>query len=354
MFFDISLKIKQMKKIVYFMSQAFASIGIITTIVMFIASSPVTAILSLMTAVSGYLAYRKIATGYNNKNEFRFDETMILSSAFQGVIALVSIIYILAENSIAGYTMLFGVGLFSAFVSMFIIERKKKRKNMTVMQKLEYDSSLSGRVAGSIEQCRRDRQQLKSEIEKLKWLTYNTINDVYGDLAENKKTIVADFEKLENKHKKKLNYQLVNECNNLVSGYKNQIKTRLSKIKVCKQLEDEYVETQKKLIYLEEKKLEQQSREKHDANKLERLKNYRQQLSEMDESLELEATYKIASDLDGIDSEIDELKTEFELKEEYFKQLNILSREFADTSNIENSDAFEKELDKISKKITEK
>ncbi len=220
--------------------------------------------------------------------------------------------------------------------------KKSKKKD----QDNNESNSLEKKINDALRNAQNDKQEAEKEIEKIKSWTTEVIIDTYADMFPNghltyyreryKKNALENYEKIKIENEDKISRQEVEKCDKIVNGYLNQIALRESKLKLYAKIESEYLKTKQKL---KQTKLQEINNDKLDAHE-ERLKKL-----DSDTGAYVDATSDTA--------ELDELKREFELKEEYVKQLALLSDKYDTDSkeNYNNATAFKEEIDRMTDDI---
>jgi hypothetical protein len=200
--------------------------------------------------------------------------------------------------------------------------------------------SLEERINISLQKAKEDKRIANKEISDIKEWAAEAIIDVYsaffpnGHLTYYRKqyaeTALAKYDEIKQKYAGQIDPEMVEKCDNLVSGYMNQIQLRESKLKLFEKIEAEYVKTKEKLRMAEEQ-----------GKKTDRLQEHTERLEKLDE------------DTDGLANamtqsyKLEDLKKEIDLKEEYFNQLEKLNIQFANESEYKNSLSYKEEIDKM-------
>lgn len=210
----------------------------------------------------------------------------------------------------------------------------------SIFKKKEKEVSLEERINLALQKAKQDTRLATKEIEDIKEWAANAIIDVYSAFFPNSnltyykkqyaETALAEYEEIKKKYSSELEAEMVEKCDNIVSGYLNQIQLRESKLKLFQKIEEEYKITKEKLRNAEK-----------EGEKTDRLQEHTERLKDLDNdsgtlSKAMTETYKL-----------EEIKEDIELKEEYFNQLEKLNNQFADDSDYSNSLAYKKEIDKM-------
>lgn len=213
-----------------------------------------------------------------------------------------------------------------------------------IFKKKEKEPSLEERVELALQKAKQDKRTAEKEIKDIKEWMADAILDVYSPYFPNAnltyyrkqyaETAVTDYEKTKEKYSGELETELVEKCDRIISGYKNQIKLRESKLALFEKLEQEYKKTKEKLRLAEKQGERTTGLQEH----TERLKN----LDDDSESLStaMTETYKL-----------EDLKDDIAEKEEYFNQLEKLNLQFSDETDFNTSLAYKDEIDKMVDKL---
>jgi len=200
--------------------------------------------------------------------------------------------------------------------------------------------SLEERVNLSLQKAKEDKRVASKEISDIKEWAAEAIIDVYsaffpnGHLSYYRKqyaeTALAKYDEIKQKYSGQIDVELAEKCDNLVSGYLNQIQLRESKLKLFEKIENEYIVTKEKLRMAEAQ-----------GKKNDRIQEHTQRLEKLDEDTEGLSNAMVQT------NKLDDIKKEIELKEEYFNQLEKLNMQFADESDYKNSLSYKEEIDKM-------
>jgi len=200
--------------------------------------------------------------------------------------------------------------------------------------------SLEERINISLQKAKEDKRKASKEISDIREWAAEAIIDVYvaffpnGHLSYYRKqyaeTALAKYDEIKQKHAGQIDAEMVEKCDNLVSGYLNQIKLRESKLKLFEKIEAEYMATKEKLRMAEAQ-----------GKKTDRIQEHTERLEKLDEDTEGLANAMVQT------NKLDDIKQEIELKEEYFNQLEKLNIQFADESDYKKSLLYKEEIDKM-------
>ncbi len=221
---------------------------------------------------------------------------------------------------------------------------KKKEQTEEEVNRLE-DDSLENSIKEALKKAQNDKREVLKEIEKIKNWQAEAVIDTYVHLFPNgelsfyrekyKETALTDYPRIKEENVKKVKPEDAEKCQKIVDNYSNQIELRKSKLKLFEKLEEEYQKTKEKLDKVNSEKERGDKFSKHS-----------ERLSSLDESAETISDAMIDT------QNLEELKREFELKQEYVKQLEALNTQYSDDDiNIDSSPAFKDEIDKITKEI---
>lgn len=206
------------------------------------------------------------------------------------------------------------------------------------------DQSLEIKINDAIKKAQNDKRETLKEIENIKLWQAEAIIDTYAHIFPNgnlsfyrekyKEDAVGKYETIRTENADKVSIEEAEKCEKIVSGYKGQLEMRQSKLKLIEKLETEYLKTKEKLKQVDNQKQRGDKFSKHN----ERLGNLDAQSETLGNAM--------------LDTQnLEDLKKEFELKQEYVKQLEQLTNQYSDDINIDSSGAFKDEIDKITKGI---
>ncbi|MBN1251046.1 MAG: hypothetical protein JXR51_08715 [Bacteroidales bacterium] len=209
-----------------------------------------------------------------------------------------------------------------------------------IFKKNDKEISLEERVNMALLKAKEDRRIAQKEIKDINNWAADAIIDTYSAFFPNAKltyyrkqyaeTALAEYESIKTKFSEKLELEIVEKCDNIVTGYLNQIQLRESKLKLYEKIELEYQKTKEKLKNAQKVEDRTNNMQEHE----ERLKSLDNDSSGISKAMT--ETYKL-----------EDLKEDIEQKEEYLNQLEKLTNQFSDDSNFDNSLAFKDEIDKM-------
>lgn len=204
------------------------------------------------------------------------------------------------------------------------------------------DNSLEQKINAALNNAKNDKRQAENDIQKIKSWIAEVIVETYADAFPNgnltyyrekyKEDALQNYDKIKNENVDKVSADKAEKCDKIVAGYLNQIALRESKLKLYDKLVNEYTATKNKLKNVNLNKVSDDKISSHE-DRLKQLDN--------DTNSYVDAVTDT--------NEMDELKREFELKSEYFNQLNKLNDKYDTQSDdsYDNAIAFKSEIDKI-------
>ncbi len=204
--------------------------------------------------------------------------------------------------------------------------------------------SLEERINTALQKSKQDKREAEKEIREIKEWAATAIIDTYADFFPNSnltyyrkqyaETALEEYENIKTKYSDKIEGEHVEKCDNIVRAYLNQIQLRESKLVLFTKIETEYQKTKEKLREANEKGSQTNRMEAH----TERLK-----------SLDIDSTETLSEAMTD-NYELDDIKGDIEMKEEYFNQLEKLNTQFSDDGSEHDSAlAFKDEIDKMIK-----
>lgn len=215
------------------------------------------------------------------------------------------------------------------------------KKNKEEENPLE-DNSLEQKIDLALKNAKNDKRLAETDIQKIKSWIAEVIVETYADAFPNgnltyyrekyKEDALQNYDKIKSDNADKVTPDKAEKCDKIVVGYLNQIALRESKLKLYDKLVNEYTATKNKLKNVNLNKV---------AN--DKISSHEDRLKQLDDDTK--------SYVDAVTdtNEMDELKREFELKSEYFNQLNKLSDKYDTQSDdsYDNAIAYKSEIDKI-------
>lgn len=253
------------------------------------------------------------------------------------IIAVIGLIMKLLGFSLGLFLLLGGIAfIVISFISIKLISASK---SATEGENL----SLEMKINNALTKARQDKFKAESEIRRLTSYAQDTILTTYsslfpdGNLTTQKSELLEKYDDIKKEYGEKLSFEMMDKCDNLVNGYKNQIELHDSKIKVFEKLQDEYTALKEKIRVTKQKERQMQQLEKHD----EKLKAAQENMGAIAAEIEHEYT-------------MDDLSKEVAYKEEYMKQLEQLSYQYGDDVSSNNAISYKTEVDNILKGLETK
>lgn len=215
---------------------------------------------------------------------------------------------------------------------------KKKDKNTD--EYAEHTKELEQTINQSLRKAEQDKINAEKMITVIYGWAAEAIIDTYADQFPNgnlsfyrdkyKETALQDYEKIKEEHAAKLNAEVVEKCDKIVSAYLKQAELQQAKVQLYTKLYDEYKATKQKFDIA-----------KIQAAKTDKLRAHGSRISAMNED---------PADLSNAYSQsykLEDLKKEVEIKEAYFDQLDKLNQQYGDSQNLETTSAYKDEIDKL-------
>ncbi len=201
----------------------------------------------------------------------------------------------------------------------------------------EDDNSLELRLQTSLKEAETNKKNAWNEIKKLDEWARDAILDAYADFFPNgklsyyrdqyKKSALENYQKIKQEHGGKLDSHIVDKCEQIVVGYLNQMSLMESQAKLFDKMYDEYSSSLKKLKAI--------------AHKTNELNEHSERLTIREND-----TTMLAAGMSG-EYQLEDIKREVAIKEEYFKQLDQLKQEYGDDRQFNNALTFKAEVDKM-------
>lgn len=204
--------------------------------------------------------------------------------------------------------------------------------------------SLEERINIAVQKAKQDKRQAEKEIRDIREWAATAIIDAYAEFFPNAnltyyrkqyaETALEEYEEIKKKYSDKMESDMVEKCDNIVRAYLNQIQLRESKLKLFTKIESEYLKTKEKLVIANEK-----------GEQTDKMKAHTERLKSLDNN----STETLSEAMtDGYN--LENIKEDIELKEEYFNQLEKLNTQFSDDGDGSEHDsalAFKDEIDKM-------
>jgi len=195
-----------------------------------------------------------------------------------------------------------------------------------------------------LQKAKEEKRQAERDIREIRGWSQDAIIDVYADFFPNsnltyyreqhKADAIEKYDEIKAKYAQKLDAETVEKGDRIVQGYLNQIALRESKLELYDKMINEYQQTKNKLRNSKSRGKSVSNLQKH-AERLEKLDDSTEHMSDS-----MSDTY-----------ELEDIQNELAVKEEYFKQLEILNNQFDNDSDYNNANMYKEEVDKMIKKL---
>lgn len=210
--------------------------------------------------------------------------------------------------------------------------------------KKEEEVSLDERINSALQKAKQDKREAEKEINDIKEWAASAIIDAYAEFFPNSnltyyrkqyaETALEDYNAIKEKHAAQMDPEMVEKCENIVRAYLNQIELRTSKLKLFSKIEAEYLTTKEKLKIANES-----------GKQTDRMKTHTDRLKSLDES-----STETLSEAMTDNYQLEDIKEDLAVKEEYLNQLDKLTTQFSDSGDGSEHDsalAFKDEIDKM-------
>lgn len=178
--------------------------------------------------------------------------------------------------------------------------------------------SLESQIRGALSKARQQKFKADTQVRRLEAWANDAITTTYSDLFPNgmpypKNELLANYQTLKAENSDKLSYEQAQKCDQIVTGYANQIEAEKAKIQTFDKIQTEYEALREKVRLARQKERKQEKLDKH----IDRIKS---------------AQDDISADATAIEQEyrLDDLAKEVAMKEEYINQLEKLSFEYGE------------------------
>lgn len=207
------------------------------------------------------------------------------------------------------------------------------------------EPSLEEKVDLAIRKCQDDKREAENTIDKLRKWANDAIREVFYVPHKYWYCEIEEYGLIkQSPQNNKISASLISQSDKIIEGYKQQIELNRSKIVLCNNLTEKYLQAKKELELLQEKI----EREEKSQQKLNQLKQHSQRLQELDdETTTLENSYYNAEKLALMQEELHNIENEFKENSELQEQLDILHKVYDEDLDINTSIAFKKEVDKL-------
>jgi hypothetical protein len=208
----------------------------------------------------------------------------------------------------------------------------------------EKELSLDQRINTALQKAKQDKREAEKEINDIREWAASAIIDAYAEFFPNSnltyyrkqyaETALEEYEDIKVKYAAQMDPEMVDKCDNIVKAYLNQIQLRESKLKLFTKIESEYLITKEKL------KIANETSEQTD-----RMKAHTDRLKSMDDD-----STETLSEAMTDNYQLEDIKEDLAVKEEYQNQLDKLTTQFSDTGDGSEHDsalAFKDEIDKM-------
>jgi len=218
--------------------------------------------------------------------------------------------------------------------------------NLFKKDKQEEDPTkeLGRKIQIALQKSEEDKRNAEKQVKVIETWAADAIIDNYAEFFPNanlsfyrdkyKQTAFAEYEKIKEQHASKLDAEVVENCEKVVQGYKNQIELQKAQVVLFEKLFKEHQSTKRKFDAMLARNKRNEQMEDHNK-KLQEMNNNTRGLGDV---------YKDEFTLE-------EINEEFSHQEIYFEELHKLKQQYGDDSNFDNAVAYKDEIEKITNKI---
>ena len=224
------------------------------------------------------------------------------------------------------------VVLLVIFISLKLIKSSKESTSG--------GQELGSKIRNSLSKARQQKFKAESKINRLNEWAINAITTTYSDLFPNgtlpyeKAELLKNYPELQGKYAEKITFEQADKCDNIVNGYIRQIEAEKSKIVAFDKIQKHYEELKEKVKLTKHKQKKQKKLDKH-TSRLEKAQD------------DISGTAKIFEH----EYNLEDLKKEVELKDEYINQLEQLNYKYGDDIEPGKTVDYKNEVDNILQKI---
>jgi len=216
----------------------------------------------------------------------------------------------------------------------------------------EQNILLFNKVMESIKKCESDKSLAYKDIDNIKKWSKEIIWEIFIVPGTYWYEELKEYENIKNSiENSSISNRVINSCDSVITGYREQIKVREAKIKFCEALIEEYQITKEKL----EQTMKKIAQLKKEDKQIKMLDVHTYRIKEMNnESANMEKIYVERNNLDFLNIDIQSIEHEFELQEELLCQMNTLTKNFLENKTSDNKLVYIEEIERLiaeSKKI---
>ena len=203
---------------------------------------------------------------------------------------------------------------------------------------------LGRKIQIALKKSEEDKREAAKMVTTIEGWAADAVIDNYAQFFPNanlsyyrdkyKKTAFAEYEKIKEEHSSKLDAGVVENCEKVVQGYKNQIELQNAQVVLSEKLYNEHLKTKQKYDAM----LAKNKRNEEMQNHNERLQDMNNNTRGLGDAYKDEFT-------------LEEINDEFSHQEIYFEELHKLKQQYGDDSNFDNALAYKTEIEKMSNKI---
>jgi hypothetical protein len=229
------------------------------------------------------------------------------------------------------------------------IKNMFKSKKSADDQEVSREGEMLQKLESSITHCKEEILKAGDETEQLKKWAAEAIMEVFFVPNKLWYNEIAAFEEIKQlSENSAIDHKVVLKCNEVVDGYKEQIRLREAKVVLYTTLIDKYIQTKDKMEQLKKRsdneKLAQQkiqALEKH-SKRIDQLRNSPGNLNDHIEG---------SNQLELLKIEAKEVLEDFEISEEVKSTLEEINQQFNEGKYSQNANSAIEEIEKLTDKI---
>jgi len=232
-----------------------------------------------------------------------------------------------------------------------LFSRKDKREQ-TKKTAPELELSLEEKINSAIQTCEQDKKHILSEIEEIQHWAQDAIIRSFTVNTKYWYKELNEYEQIkQSPENQTVSQQITTMCDEIVQGYRNQIRLREAKLKLCETICRQYHESISKIKETHLKEKEQTN----DYQKIDVLKQHISRLSEMDEDISnMESSIFSTQKLQLVDLDMEHVEQDFLTSKEIYGQMEKLSALYSDFRLHNNSEVFQQEIELLIQQIKTK
>lgn len=227
---------------------------------------------------------------------------------------------------------------------------KKSKSAEKEKSRFNKSEALLADIQKTSDECRSDIETAKKEIEMLQKQAKEVIVKIFKVSKEYWYEELKYYNNIKQEQDSdEITPEVIRKADEVIEGYKQQIKLRKTKIDFCNSLLKKYTNAEKKL----QKKAELFASGKDESGKLEYLEQHARLISEMNhEDSNLQKAFEQNELYKMIDEDVKEIEDDIKLRAEIKRQMNELNKLY-DGADTRSADTYIKAVNELKRKMDE-